>query len=163
MWFRCQGDCPFNNLSIRDRSWGEQCHERCCLLPLYTWMNAAFAFIIGAHDDPARDELAISDEQLMPDAWIFDHGGTLKVTSVSKLAERAEDILRPLRHVIECTTTADGCAFRFVGEVLASTRWHCWQNALCHCGLTRWTSPQVAGVGWGVQWNDFVARMCAPL
>lgn len=166
---------PFDNLSIRDRSWGEQRHEDGHLLPPYTWMNGTFservAFTIGAFDDPKLHPnweglYTLSDDQLVTDAWIFDHGKTLKVTAVSKLTQRAEDGLRPVRHVIQCTTE-DGREYQFNGEVLASNPWHCWQNALCHCGLTRWTSPQLDGEGWGetqeVQWNDYVARLCPPV
>lgn len=165
----------FNNLTIRDRSWGEQRHEGGHLLPPYTWMNGSFSedfsFTIGAFDDPKRKPdwaglYDLTEEQLITDAWLYDHGEQLKFTSVSKITERGSDGLRPLRHVIDCVTE-DGREFRFIGEVLASNPWHSWQNALCHCGLTRWTSPQIAGTGWGetqeVQWNDFVARQCKPV
>jgi hypothetical protein len=166
----------FDNLSIRDRSWGERRPEDGHLLPPYTWMNGAFsedfAFCISGHDDPARAPdwsglYQLAPERLMSDAWIYDHGRMLRLTRMSKLTERAWDGLRPLRSTIDCVAE-DGRSFRFVGEIIASNPWHCWQNALCHCGLTRWTSPQFPRViAWGetqeVQWNDYVARRCRPV
>lgn len=167
---------PFDNLSIRDRSWGERRPEEGHAIPPYTWMNGAFsrdfAFCISGLDDPEKnpDWKGIYDiprDKLMSDAWIYDHGKMLRLASMSKLTERAEDGLRPVRSTIDCVTE-DGRSFRFIGEVTASNPWHSWQNAMCHCGLTRWTSPQFEGVvGWGetqeVQWNDYVARVAKPV
>jgi hypothetical protein len=166
---------PFDNLSIRDRSWGERRPEDGHLIPPYAWMNGAFsedfAFCISGLDDPKRNPnwaglYDIPEDQLMSDAWIYDHGKQLRLTKMSKITERAEDGLRPVRNIIDCETE-DGRSFRFVGEITASNPWHCWQNALCHCGLTKWTSPQFDSVGWGetqeVQWNDFAARVATPV
>lgn len=166
---------PFNNLSIRDRSWGERRQEEGHKIPPYTWMNGAFsedfAFTIAGHDDPKLSPnwvglYDVPEEKLLSDAWIYDHGKHIRLTRMSKLTERAEDGLRPVRTVIDCDTD-DGRSFRFIGEVTASNPWHCWQNAICHCGLTKWTSPQFENVGWGetqeVQWNDFVAKVCKPV
>lgn len=165
----------FDNLTVRDRSWGERRPEAGHLIPPYAWMNGSFspefAFCISGLDDPERQPnwaglYEVDRSQLLSDAWIYDHGRQLRLRSMSKLTERAEDGLRPVRSTIDCVTE-DGASYRFVGEVLASNPWHCWQNALCHCGLTRWTSPQFAHEGWGetqeVQWNDFVARLCRPV
>lgn len=166
----------FDNLSIRDRSWGERRPEEGHRIPPYAWLNGAFskdfAFCISGHDDPARGPdwagwYEIAPERLLSDAWIYDHGRMLRLDRMSKLTERAEDGLRPVRSTIDCVAE-DGRPFRFVGEVIASNPWHCWQNALCHCGLTRWTSPQFPNaVAWGetqeVQWNDYVARRCQPV
>jgi hypothetical protein len=166
----------FDNLTIRDRSWGERRPEDGHLIPPYAWMNGAFsedfAFCISGHDDPALAPdwaglYQLPSERVMSDAWIYDRGRMLRLTRMSKLTERAWDGLRPVRSTIDCVTEA-GRPFRFVGEVVASNPWHCWQNALCHCGLTRWTSPQFPGVlAWGetqeVQWNDYVARRCRPV
>jgi hypothetical protein len=161
----------FNNLSIRDRSWGERRPEGGHAIPPYTWMNGAFsedfAFTIAGFDDPDRNPnwagmYEVDRDKLVSDAWVYDHGKQLRLTRMSKITERAEDGLRPVRNIIDCTTD-DGREWRFVGEVTASNPWHSWQNALCHCGLTKWTSPQFGNVGWGetqeVQWNDFVARV----
>lgn len=169
-------DYAFDNLAIRDRSWGERRPEGGHKIPPYTWMNGAFsedfAFCISGMDDPELkpDWLGLYDiprDKLMSDAWIYDNGKMLRLKSLSKITHRAEDGLRPARNVIDCVAD-DGRAFRFEGEVIASNPWHSWQNALCHCGLTRWTSPQFPGVtGWGetqeVQWNDYVARRCKPV
>jgi hypothetical protein len=168
-------DYVFDNLSIRDRSWGERRPEAGHLIPPYTWMNGAFskdfAFTIAGHDDPKLNPnwkgfYEISEEKLMSDAWIYDHGRQLRLKKMSKLTERADDGLRPVRSTIDCITE-DGKSYRFIGEVTANNPWHCWQNAICHCGLTRWTSPQFENVGWGetqeVQWNDFVARVTKPV
>jgi len=166
----------FDNLSIRDRSWGERRPEEGHKIPPYAWMNGAFsedfAFCISGLDDPERNPdwkglYDVPRERLMSDAWIYDHGKQLRLKSMSKITERAsDDGLRPVRNIIDCVTE-DGREFRFVGEILASNPWHCWQNAICHCGLTRWTSPQFDNVGWGetqeVQWNDYVAKMCKPV
>jgi hypothetical protein len=165
----------FDNLTIRDRSWGERRPEDGHMIPPYTWMNCAFserfAFTIAGFDDPSRNPnwaglYEVSPDKLVSDAWIYDHGKQLRLKSMSKLTERAEDGLRPLRSIIDCETE-EGTHYRFIGEVIASNPWHCWQNALCHCGLTKWTSPQFDEVGWGetqeVQWNDFVARTCKPV
>lgn len=165
----------FDNLSIRDRSWGERRPEGGHKMPPYTWMNGAFSndfsFCISGLDDPERGPnwaglYEAPREKLMSDAWIYDHGEPLRLARMSKITERADDGLRPTRNIIDCVTE-DGREYRFEGEILASNPWHCWQNALCHCGLTRWTSPQFGDlVGWGetqeVQWNDYVARMCKP-
>jgi hypothetical protein len=161
----------FDNLSIRDRSWGERRPEDGHAIPPYTWMNGAFskdfAFCISGFDDPKRQPnwagmYELDEGKLMSDAWIYDHGKQLRLASMSKITERTSDGLRPIRSIIDCVTE-DGKEYRFVGEVTASNPWHCWQNALCHCGLTRWTSPQFDNVGWGetqeVQWNDYVARI----
>lgn len=163
---------PFDNLSIRDRSWGERRQETGHAIPPYTWMNGAFSeqfsFTIAGHDDPKLHPnwaglYDVPEERLLSDAWIYDHGKKLRLTRMSKLTERADDGLRPVRTTIDCTTD-DGRTFQFIGEVTASNPWHCWQNALCHAGLTRWTSPQFDTIGWGetqeVQWNDYVARVC---
>lgn len=165
----------FDNLSIRDRSWGERRPEGGHKMPPYTWMNGAFsedfAFCISGLDDPELNPdwvglYEVPREKLMSDAWIYDHGKQLRLESLSKITVRAEDGLRPVRNIIDCVAE-DGRAFRFVGEILASNPWHSWQNALCHCGLTRWTSPQFENEGWGetqeVQWNDYVARRCKPV
>jgi hypothetical protein len=165
----------FDNLSIRDRSWGERRPEDGHKMPPYTWMNGAFsddfAFCISGIDDPERNPnwagmYDVPREKLMSDAWIYDRGKQLRLTGMSKITERAEDGLRPVRNIIDCVTE-DGREFRFVGEILASNPWHCWQNALCHCGLTRWTSPQFENEGWGetqeVQWNDYVVRVSKPV
>jgi hypothetical protein len=165
----------FDNLAIRDRSWGERRPEDGHKMPPYTWMTCSFsedfAFTISGLDDPdLKPNWAgmydVPREKLMSDAWIYDHGKMLRLQSLSKVTERAEDGLRPVRNILNCVTE-DGREFRFVGEITASNPWHCWQNALCHCGLTRWTSPQFENVGWGetqeVQWNDYVARVCPPV
>jgi hypothetical protein len=166
----------FDNLSVRDRSWGERRPEEGHLIPPYTWMNGAFskdfAFCISGHDDPARGPnwaglYEMARERLMSDAWIYDRGRMLRLQSMSKLTERDEDGLRPLRSTIDCVTE-EGRSYRLVGEIIANNPWHCWQNALCHCGLTRWISPQFPDeVGWGetqeVQWNDYVAHLCRPV
>jgi hypothetical protein len=162
---------PFDVLTIRDRSWGERRPEDGHAIPPYTWMNGAFsenfAFTIAGFDDPDRKPnwaglYDIPAAQRTSDAWIFDHGKKLRLKAMSKVTERAEDGLRPVRSIIDCETE-EGTRYQFVGEVIANNPWHCWQNALCHCGLTRWTSPQFAEAGWGetqeVQWNDYVARM----
>jgi len=161
----------FDNLSIRDRSWGERRGEAGHVMPPYTWMNGAFskdfAFTISGLDDPKRNPnwaglYEVDEDKLMSDAWIYDHGKKLRLSKYSKITERAEDGLRPVRNIIDCVTE-DGTPYRFVGEITASNPWHCWQNALCHCGLTKWTSPQFDTVGWGetqeVQWNDFVVKI----
>lgn len=165
----------FNNLSIRDRSWGENRQEEGHKIPPYTWMNGAFsddfAFTIAGLDDPKLNPnwaglYDIPESMLLSDAWIYDHGKHIRLTRLSKITERAEDGLRPVRNIIDCDTD-DGRSFRFVGEVTASNPWHCWQNAICHSGLTKWTSPQFDNVGWGetqeVQWNDFVAKVAKPV
>lgn len=165
----------FDNLTIRDRSWGERRPEAGHLIPPYTWMNGAFsedfAFTIAGHDDPKRNPewlgvYDVPEDRLISDAWIYDHGKKLRLNKMSKITERAADGLRPVRNIIDCETD-DGRSFRFIGEITASNPWHSWQNALCHSGLTKWTSPQFDTVGWGetqeVQWNDFVARFSKPV
>lgn len=169
-------EIPFDNLSIRDRSWGERRPEEGHAIPPYAWMNGAFsndfAFCISGHDDPALkpdwvDIYDIPRDKLMSDAWVYDNGKMLRLKSMSKITERAEDGIQPRRMVLDCVLE-DGRELKLIGEVTANNPWHSWQNALCHCGLTRWTSPQFPGqVAWGetqeVQWNDYVARVAKPL
>jgi hypothetical protein len=108
----------------------------------------------------------VDESQLLRDAWLYNAGRLVKFRKVSKVTERGEDGLRPVRNIINCETT-DGAEYRFVGEVTANLPWKTWQNAMCHVGLTRWTSPQIDGAFWGitaeVQWNHFVANVCTPL
>lgn len=169
-------DYAFDNLTIRDRSWGERRPEVGHKMPPYTWMNGAFskefAFCISGLDDPARnpDWAGLYDvpaDKIMSDAWVYDHGQQLRLSRYSKITERAAECgLRPVRHVIDCTLE-NGRELQFVGEVVGSVPWHCWQNALCHTGLTRWTCTQTGETCWGetqeVQWNDYVYRVCRPV
>lgn len=164
----------FDNLTIRDRSWGERRPEVGHKMPPYTWMNGAFsedfAFCISGLDDPDRNPdwaglYDVPSEQLMSDAWVYLGGKKFRLSRFSKITERARDCgLRPVRHVIDCTLE-DGRDLQFVGEVVGSVPWHCWQNALCHTGLTRWTCTQTGETCWGetqeVQWNDYVYRLCS--
>ena len=150
----------FNNLSIRDRSWGENRQEEGHKIPPYTWMNGAFsedfAFTIAGLDDPKLNPdwaglYDIPESMLLSDAWIYDHGKKIRLTRLSKITHRAEDGLRPMRNIIDCDTD-DGRSFRFEGEIVASLPWHSWQ---------------FDNVGWGetqeVQWNDWIAKMAKPV
>lgn len=87
----------FDNLSIRDRSWGERRPEGGHKIPPYTWMNGAFSedfsFCISGMDDPELkpDWLGLYDvprDKLMSDAWIYDHGTMLRLESLSKITHR---------------------------------------------------------------------------
>jgi hypothetical protein len=174
VWYEGK-EYAFNNLSIRDRSWGENRQEEGHKIPPYTWMNGAFsedfAFTIAGLDDPKLNPdwaglYDIPESMLLSDAWIYDHGKKIRLTRLSKITHRAEDGLRPMRNIIDCDTD-DGRSFRFEGEITSSLPWHSWQNAMCHCGLTKWTSPQFDNIGWGetqeVQWNDWVSKMAKPV
>lgn len=148
----------------------------CCQIPVRLDLDTLAHLRIAAlpqrrFDDPKRQPnwaglYDMPEEKLISDAWIYDHGKQLRLKKMSKLTERAEDGLRPVRNIVDCET-ADGTHYRFVGEGIAGNPWHRWQNALCHSGLTKWTSPQIEWIGWGetqeVQWNDFVAKICQPL
>lgn len=178
---RCTGfvrlngkEYPLDHHAIRDRSWAEPRPEDGHRLPPYTWMTAVFSedfcFTIAAHDDPALgpcwlDHYDIAPEDVMRDAWIYDHGRQIRVARVSKLTEHGPDGVEPALTTIRATAE-DGREYEFRGEVLSSLPWNTWQNMICHTGLTRWTSPQIDTTGWGVtqevQWNDYVATFCKP-
>lgn len=174
---RCTGsvtydgkDYALDHLTVRDRSWQEPRPEAGLALPPYTWMTAAFsedfAFTIAAHDDPALDPewkglYPITSDNALKDGWIWRDGSMEKVVSVSKITERNFATLAPIRHRMEAVTQS-GRRYRFVGEVVSVAPMTVWHNNLLHVGLTRWTSQDVEGVGWGdtqeVKWNDYVAR-----
>lgn len=164
-------DYVFDTLTIRDRSWGENRQEEGHKMPPYGWLNGAFsedfAFCISGLDDPDLDPdwkgmYDVDRNHIMSDGWVYDHGKMLRLDKYSKITRRAEDGIRPISHVIECTLE-DGREFRFEGEVTGNVPWHCWQNALCQTGMTRWYCPQTDQTCWGetqeVQWNDYVYRV----
>jgi len=160
---RIRVDCLYN----RDRSWGELRPESELRVPPYTWMNALFSkdfvFNIGCHDDPAlepewKGRYDVPPEKIVKDAWIMTNGVLRKLPKVSKLTRR-DRLLAPVSTVMRATDE-DGREYEFNGEIVAGAPWSPWHNCHCHITLTRWTSPQFDGVGWGetqeVQWNDYL-------
>lgn len=168
-------DYDLDHWAIRDRSWGERRPETGVMGPPYTWMTGVhsedFSFTIGAFDDPARepnwkDMYAVDRTKLVRDAWLWSGDRQIRFAEVSKITHHGADGMTPVRNLIDCTAD-DGTRYQFDGEITANLPWKTWQNAMCHVGLTRWTSPQLEGTFWGitaeVQWNHYLARFCAPL
>lgn len=164
-----------NHFAIRDRSWGERRPESGRIGPPYTWMTGVhsenLAFTIGAFDDPERNPnwrhlYSVDRSELVRDAWIWDRGQQLRFARISKITERDADGITPARNIIDCETSA-GSRYRFVGQITANLPWKTWQNAMCHVGLTRWTSPQFDGEFLGitaeVQWNHYISKVCVPV
>ncbi len=52
-------------------------------------------------------------ENLMSDAWIYDHGKQFRLKKMSRITERADD---ELRNIIDCVTE-EGRAYRFIGKI----------------------------------------------
>jgi hypothetical protein len=161
-----------NCVAIRDRSWGELRPEGHNRLPPYTWVTGAFgedfAFNVGAHDDPARNPLWLSDyqvdrERVFKDGWVWREGRALRLVTASMISHRDRDTLRPMRHEIDMTDT-DGNRYHILGTITASAPFCAFPNAVCQFALARWEMN--GRVGWGesqeVKWNDYLWRYSPP-
>jgi len=159
-----------NDISMRDRSWGEARLEDPNVGPVTTWASGFFAdngtaFNLIGFDDPKRGvEWAgiydIPSEKSLLDGWYLKDGKLSKIVRMSKRSDRDPKKRMAPSRVEADFEDADGRRHTLTGRAQAACCMQAWPNIHVWLPLMKWELDGVSG--WGdcqeYLWSDYAKR-----
>jgi hypothetical protein len=159
-----------DDISIRDRSWGEPRLEAPLLAPVTSWASGYFpsagtAFNFIGFDDPDRGAewkgvYGIPSDKTLMDGWYFQDGGFTKLVRMSKVSARDPSNRMAPRRVEAILDDARGRQHKVIGTPLAACCMSPWPNIHTWLPLMQWDLDGVQGIGdcQEYSWTDYARR-----
>lgn len=159
-----------NDISMRDRSWGEARAEDSNSVPVTSWASGYFpskktAFNVIGFDDPKHGvewsgAYDVPSEKTLMDGWYLEDGELTKVVRMSKRSDRDPgNRMAPSRVHVDFED-ANGRSHTLVGHTRAACWMQNWPNIYVWLPLMEWELD--GAKGWGdcqeYLWADYAKR-----